>query len=153
MTAALDVPAARINPVAKLLAAFTLAVGLVLSVDWVSASTALALELMLLAVLRIPLRALLRRGAILVVAAAMTALTIALYGRARRRGALALPADHRQRRIPDTGACHLPAGAGHRDAGGVPVPRHRPDRARRRARDRCCGCRPGSSSAHWPGCG
>ena len=69
MTATLDVGATEINPVAKLLAALTLAVGLVLSVDWVSASTALILELILLAVLRVRLRALLHRGAILLVAA------------------------------------------------------------------------------------
>ncbi|KGI70503.1 energy-coupling factor transporter transmembrane protein EcfT [Mycolicibacterium rufum] len=80
MTATLDVGATEINPVAKLLAALTLAVGLVLSVDWVSASTALILELILLAVLRVRLRALLHRGAILLVAAATTALTITLYG-------------------------------------------------------------------------
>jgi len=70
----------RLNPVSKLAAALVIAAGLVFSVDAVSAATALALELVLLAVLRIPLRPLLARGAIVVVAAALTALTILLYG-------------------------------------------------------------------------
>lgn len=70
----------RVNPVAALVAAFVIAVGLVLSVDWVSAVVALALEVVLVLVLRIPLRALLTRGAILVLAAGLTAVTILLYG-------------------------------------------------------------------------
>lgn len=80
VTDAAAVPVAQVNPVAKLAAAFTIAVGLVLSVDWVSASTALALEVILLAAMRVPLRSLLNRGAILVFAAALTAVTITLYG-------------------------------------------------------------------------
>lgn len=70
----------RVNPVAALVAALVLAVGLVLSVDWVSALTALTLELILVLALRIPLRLLLTRGAILMLAAALTAVTILLYG-------------------------------------------------------------------------
>src|SRR6478609_7334065 len=73
----------RINPVAKLAAALVIAVGLVLSVDWVSALTALVLEAVLALVLRIPLRALLTRGAMVLVAAAFTAVTILLYGEVR----------------------------------------------------------------------
>ena len=69
-----------INPVAKLAAALVIAVGLVFSVDWVSALTALALEVILLLVLRVPLRALLTRGALLLIAACLTAVTILLYG-------------------------------------------------------------------------
>lgn len=69
-----------INPVAKLAAALVIAVGLVASVDWVSALTALALELVLVFALRIPLRAVLIRGALLVLAAGLTAVTILLYG-------------------------------------------------------------------------
>ncbi|KRE27179.1 ABC transporter [Mycobacterium sp. Soil538] len=83
MSTVVDAPAlpvAQINPVAKLSAAFTVAVGLVLSVDWVSASTALVLEVILLAAMRVPLRSLRNRGAILVFAAALTAVTIVLYG-------------------------------------------------------------------------
>lgn len=80
VTEAAAVPVAQVNPVAKLAAAFTIAVGLVLSVDWVSASTALVLEVILLAAMRVPLRSLLNRGAILVFAAALTAVTITLYG-------------------------------------------------------------------------
>ncbi|MGE2729163.1 energy-coupling factor transporter transmembrane component T family protein [Mycolicibacterium vaccae] len=70
----------RINPVARLAAAFVIAVGLVLSLDWVSATTALALELILILVLRIPWRPLLIRGSLLVLVAGLTALTILLYG-------------------------------------------------------------------------
>ena len=69
-----------INPVAKLAAALVIALGLVLSVDWVSALTALILEVILVLVLRVPLRAVLTRGALLVVAAGLTAVTILLYG-------------------------------------------------------------------------
>lgn len=69
-----------INPVAKLAAALVIAVGLVFSVDWVSALTALALEVILLLVLRVPLRALLTRGVLLLIAACLTAVTILLYG-------------------------------------------------------------------------
>lgn len=70
----------RINPVARLAAALVIAVGLVLSLDWVSAMTALALELILFLALRIPLRPMLIRGSLLVVFAGLTALTILLYG-------------------------------------------------------------------------
>lgn len=70
----------RINPVARLAAALVIAVGLVLSLDWVSATTALALELILFLALRIPLRPMLIRGSMLVVFAGLTALTILLYG-------------------------------------------------------------------------
>lgn len=69
-----------INPVAKLLVAMVIAVGLVASVDWVSALTALVLELLLIFVLGIPLRAVLIRGGLLVLAAGLTAVTIVLYG-------------------------------------------------------------------------
>lgn len=72
-----------INPVAKLAAALVIAVGLVLSVDWVSALTALVLELALLLALRVPLRTLLTRGAMVALAASFTAMTILLYGEVR----------------------------------------------------------------------
>lgn len=77
---AVPAQSARINPVAKLAAALVIAVGLALSVDWVSALTALALEVVLLLFLRVPLRAMLTRGAILMLAAGLTAVTILLYG-------------------------------------------------------------------------
>lgn len=69
-----------LNPVARLATALVIAVGLALSLDWVSALTALALEVVLLAAIRVPLRPLLFRAALLVSAAALTALTILLYG-------------------------------------------------------------------------
>jgi energy-coupling factor transport system permease protein len=83
-----DAPPAQagINPVAKLAAALVIAVGLVVSVDWVSALTALALELLLVLALRVPLRAAMIRSALLVPAAGLTAVTILLYG--ERSGAV-----------------------------------------------------------------
>jgi energy-coupling factor transport system permease protein len=71
---------AGINPVAKLATALVIALGLVLSVDWVSAATALLLEVVLLLVLRVPVRQLVTRGALVLVAAGLTAVTILLYG-------------------------------------------------------------------------
>jgi len=81
-TAALakDNSAPALNAVAKLAATAAIAVALVLSVDWVSALTALILETVLIAVLRIPLRTLLSRAVPLAFAAALTAVTILLYG-------------------------------------------------------------------------
>jgi energy-coupling factor transport system permease protein len=70
----------RLNPVTRLATAAVIAVALVLSVDWVSALTALVLEGVLVAVLRIPLRVVLLRSVALAAAAALTALTILLYG-------------------------------------------------------------------------
>lgn len=72
-----------VNPVAKLLAAAIIAVALVLSVDWVSALTALLLEIPLILALGVRLRPLLVRGGIVAVAAALTALTNLLYGEPR----------------------------------------------------------------------
>ena len=85
MTAA-DVvaPGPRVlNPVAKLIAAAVIALALVLSVDWVSALTALVLEVPLFLAVGVPLRSLLIRGSIVAVAAALTALTNLLYGEPR----------------------------------------------------------------------
>ena len=64
-----------LNPVATLLTAAVIAVALVLSVDWVSALTALVLEIPLFVALRIQLRTVAVRGAVVTVAAALTALT------------------------------------------------------------------------------
>lgn len=72
-----------VNPVAKLLTAGVIAVVLVLSVDWVSALTALALEIPLLVVLGVRLRLFLIRGGLVAVAAGLTALTNLLYGEVR----------------------------------------------------------------------
>jgi energy-coupling factor transport system permease protein len=72
-----------INPVAKLLTAGIIALALVLSVDWVSALTALVLEIPLFVVLGVRLRPFLIRGAVVTVAAALTALTNLLYGEPR----------------------------------------------------------------------
>lgn len=69
---------ARANPVSKLLAALVLTVALLLSVDWVSASVALACELCLLPLLAVGPLQLLKRIWPLVVAAAVAAYGTAL---------------------------------------------------------------------------
>ncbi|OBG85340.1 ABC transporter [Mycobacterium sp. E802] len=69
-----------VNPVARLLTALVIACVLVLSVDWVSALTALAGELVLFAALGVKLRPALTRAAVVLVAATLTAITILLYG-------------------------------------------------------------------------
>ena len=70
------------NPVAGLVAALLLAALLVPSIDPVSAGVALALELALLPLLRVPPRLFWRRTWPVWVAAPLAALTVALYGRA-----------------------------------------------------------------------
>ncbi|MGV0738449.1 energy-coupling factor transporter transmembrane component T [Mycobacterium syngnathidarum] len=69
-----------INPVARLLTALIIAGALVFSVDWLSALTALIGELVLFAVIGVKLRAALTRAAVVLIAAALTAVTILLYG-------------------------------------------------------------------------
>lgn len=76
MTAALD----RVNPVVRLLAALAFAVILVISVDVVSAGTALLLGAVLLSIAGVRPRALGIRILPLLLAAPLAALTIALYG-------------------------------------------------------------------------
>lgn len=72
---------ARANPVAKLLASLVIAVVLVLTVDVVSASTALLLELAVLPFVGLRTAELLRRSAPVLVAAPLAGLTTVLYGR------------------------------------------------------------------------
>jgi energy-coupling factor transport system permease protein len=72
-----------VNPVAKLIAAAAIACALVLSVDWVSALTALVLEIPLLLALGVRWRPFLFRSAVIGVAAALTAVTNLLYGEPR----------------------------------------------------------------------
>ena len=69
-----------VNPAAKLIAAALLAVCLVLTLDPVSAGTAIVLELLLLPLLRIPPRTFWLRTVPIWIAAPLTGLTIALYG-------------------------------------------------------------------------
>jgi energy-coupling factor transport system permease protein len=71
----------RVNPVAKLLAAVVLAIALLLSIDWVSAGTALLLEALLLPFAGLSVRQLLARTAPLWIAAPTSVVAIALYGR------------------------------------------------------------------------
>lgn len=83
MSAAVGGAAVRaVNPVAKIAAAGLLALCLVLTIDPVSAGVALAIELALFTALGIPWRVFWRRTLPVWIAAPLTALTIALYGRA-----------------------------------------------------------------------
>ncbi|WIB33862.1 ATP-binding cassette domain-containing protein [Curtobacterium sp. MCSS17_005] len=70
-----------VQPVASLIGVLALGVCLVLSLDVVSAAVALALELALLPLLRLPVRTLLLRLAPVLLAIPLTAVSIALYGR------------------------------------------------------------------------
>ncbi|WP_412161082.1 ATP-binding cassette domain-containing protein [Curtobacterium flaccumfaciens] len=70
-----------VHPVASLIGVLALGVCLVLSLDVVSAAVALALELALLPLLRLPVRTLLLRLAPVLLAVPLTAVSIALYGR------------------------------------------------------------------------
>jgi energy-coupling factor transport system permease protein len=70
----------RINPVAKLLASTIITVGVLLSIDWVSASVALACELVLCTWAGLSPGALLRRAWPILVASLFAGLTILLYG-------------------------------------------------------------------------
>ncbi|MBX3193560.1 MAG: energy-coupling factor transporter transmembrane protein EcfT [Microbacteriaceae bacterium] len=70
----------RINPVAKLAAALLLAIVLVLSLDWVSATVALGLELILFVWAGVPWRQFWLRTLPVWVFAPLSGITIALYG-------------------------------------------------------------------------
>jgi energy-coupling factor transport system permease protein len=73
-------PVARINPVAKLAASGLIAVPLVLTLDWLSAAVALALEFVLFLFAGLGWREFWVRTSPVWLAAPLTALTIALYG-------------------------------------------------------------------------
>ncbi len=70
----------RINPVAKIAASAAVGLALLVTIDWVSGAVALALELLLVPFAGVPLRSLAVRMLPLVVAAPLTAVTLALYG-------------------------------------------------------------------------
>lgn len=70
----------RINPVAKLLATLVVSVTLLLSIDWVSAGTALVLEAALLAWSGLTPGEFLRRTAPLWISAPLAAVATSLYG-------------------------------------------------------------------------
>ncbi|MHB1172570.1 MAG: energy-coupling factor transporter transmembrane component T family protein [Lacisediminihabitans sp.] len=72
----------RVNPVAKLATASIISVALVLSIDWVSASVALALETVLFAFAGLSPKRFFLRTLPVFIAAPLGALTILLYGRA-----------------------------------------------------------------------
>ena len=74
-------PFTRVNPVAKLGAALMLAACLILTIDWVSAGTALVLELAAFPFLGIPARRFWFRTLPVWIAAPLTGLTILLYGK------------------------------------------------------------------------
>ena len=68
----------RINPVAKIAASAAIGIALLITIDWVSGAVALALELVLIPFAGVPLRALAVRVVPLLIAAPLTALTLAL---------------------------------------------------------------------------
>lgn len=70
----------RVNPVAKLTAALVLSITLLFSVDWVSASVALALELVLFCWAGVPARTFFARTWPVIMAAPLAGLTTLLYG-------------------------------------------------------------------------
>lgn len=69
-----------INPVAKIAASAAIGLALLVTIDWVSGAVALALTLALVPFAGVPARSLAVRMLPLVVAAPLTAVTIALYG-------------------------------------------------------------------------
>ncbi|MEP6482033.1 MAG: energy-coupling factor transporter transmembrane component T [Rhodoglobus sp.] len=71
----------RVNPVAKIAASAIITVALVLSIDWVSAGVALAIELVLFLWSGLSLRRFALRTLAVWVAAPLAGLTILLYGR------------------------------------------------------------------------
>jgi energy-coupling factor transport system permease protein len=73
-------PLTRVNPVAKLAAVLVLSATLILTVDWVSASVALVLEVFLFGLTRLPFRAAALRAVPLVIAAVLAGFTTVLYG-------------------------------------------------------------------------
>src|SRR6476646_408545 len=73
-------PLARANPVAKLAASTVIAFGLLLSVDVVTAATALALELLVLPLSGLTLPGLVRRGLVVVIGAVPAGVAAVLFG-------------------------------------------------------------------------
>jgi energy-coupling factor transport system permease protein len=73
-------PIARTNPVAKLAASTVVALGLLISVDVVTAGVALALEALAVPWCGVRLRALLRRGLVIVVGAVPAGVATAVFG-------------------------------------------------------------------------
>lgn len=73
-------PIARTNPVAKLAASTVVALGLLISVDVVTAGVALTLEALALPWCGVRLRALLRRGLVIVVGAVPAGVATAVFG-------------------------------------------------------------------------
>lgn len=74
------IPIAAINPVAKLGAALLVSLFLIVTIDWVSATTALVLELAIIAMMGIEPKRFWLRTLPVWIAAPLTALTIVLYG-------------------------------------------------------------------------
>ncbi|HEY2557288.1 MAG TPA: energy-coupling factor transporter transmembrane component T [Diaminobutyricibacter sp.] len=73
-------PLARVNPVAKLGFSLAVTLGLLLTIDWVSAAVALVAELLLLAFVGLPPRLIVVRTAPVWIAAPLAGLTTVLYG-------------------------------------------------------------------------
>ncbi len=75
-------PLAQVNPVAKFGFSLAVTLGLLLTIDWVSAAVALLAELVLLAFVGLPPRLVVVRTAPVWIAAPLAGLTTVLYGRA-----------------------------------------------------------------------
>ncbi|GAB3616873.1 energy-coupling factor transporter transmembrane component T [Okibacterium endophyticum] len=71
---------ARLNPVAKLLAPVPVTIALLLTLDWVSAAVALAIELVLLAIGGVMTGAIWARALPVLVGAPLTGISMTLYG-------------------------------------------------------------------------
>lgn len=76
-----DRPIDLINPVTKLTVALIISVALVLTIDWVSGSVAVAAELALLPFSGLSVRSITLRCAPIAIAAVLSTITITLYGR------------------------------------------------------------------------
>ena len=74
-------PLARVNPVAKLGFSLAVTLGLLLTIDWVTAAVALVAELVLLAFVGLPPKLVVVRTAPVWIAAPLAGLTTVLYGR------------------------------------------------------------------------
>jgi energy-coupling factor transport system permease protein len=81
---------AAANPLALLGAALVIDLALLASIDAVTAGTAVVLELLLLPLTRVPVHSVVRRGGAALLAAALLALTVALYGQQHGHVYLAL---------------------------------------------------------------
>lgn len=75
-------PISRVNPVIQVLGVAVMTLPLIATVDWVSASVALCLELLLLSLLGLKMKQIFARLSLLLMLAPLTAVSLLLYGEA-----------------------------------------------------------------------